>query len=56
MDKGATLIILKDEKAARDFANRHILKKNLRISLLEKRAELIEDELDEVLTQLKEEE
>jgi hypothetical protein len=56
MDKRAKIIIFKDEKIARDFANQHILKRNLRISLLEKQAELIEDELDEVLTRLEEEE
>ena len=55
MDKRATLIILKDEKDARDFANQTILKKNLRISLLEKRAELIAYELYEVLDKLEEE-
>ncbi len=49
MDKGATLIILKDEKTARDFANQRILKKSLKLKLLEKRAELLEDELEEIL-------
>ena len=56
MDKGAKIIILKDVKTARDFSNQHILKKNLRVSLLSKRAELLEDELDEVLDKLEDEE
>jgi len=56
MDKGAKVIIFKDEKAARDFSNQHIMKKNLRISLLTRRAELIEDELEEVLDKLEDEE
>ena len=55
MDKGAKIIILEDKKAARDFADQHILKKNLRIKLLEKRAELVEEELETILLQLEKE-
>ena len=56
MDKGATLISFEDRKAAKASNETHILSENLRRSLLERRAELIANELDEILIKLTEEE
>jgi len=55
MDKGAKLIILKDRKTAKAFNETHILSQNLKRALLERRAELLEDEYNEILMELEKE-
>ena len=56
MDQGAKIIILEDEKAARKLSQTYILGENLRRALLERRAELVAEELDKILMELAEEE
>jgi hypothetical protein len=56
MDKRATLIILKDEKAARKYCETKLLSKNFKRAILEKRLGLLENEYDNILTELEKEE
>ena len=52
MDKRAKIIIFKDRKKIKET---RVLKKNFRYKLLERRAELLENEYEEVLTQIERE-
>ena len=56
MDQGAKVISLLNRKLEKTHSNIRALKKVVRKSLLEKRAELLEDELDNIYDQLEEEE
>ena len=56
MDQGAKIIILKDKKKEKQFSEIHVLSKNLRRAILERRLILLEDEYGDLLNQLEEEE